>query len=106
MGGSPAALNVQGKPWLKSFTAGSYSETRFSPAELSGANGSGKADVIAKLHPWRELALALWLLATPAKREEWTAVFGGEPAPAGGIFVGTVEHFGEGVWPYGVLWPS
>lgn len=106
MGGTRAALAVQSKPWLRSYTAGSYSQTRFSPAELAGANGSGKADVIAKLHPWRALALALWLLATPAKREEWIELYTGQVAPAGGVFVHDAGGGGEGLWPYGALWPS
>lgn len=103
MGGSAASLQVASRPWLRSFTAGSYSETRFSPAEMAG-NGKD-LDVIAKLHPWPALARALWLLATPAKRVEWQEVFLGLVAPAGGIFEVFAGERGAGVWPYGPTYP-
>ena len=74
MGGGPAALAVLEKPWLKSFTAGSYSETRFSPSELSA---SGKLPYALPL--W----MLLWALMTDEKKDEWIEVLGGTRRPAG-----------------------
>jgi hypothetical protein len=94
MGGGAAALAVMEAPWLKSFTAGSYSETRFSPAELAG-NGKGAPPYPIPL--WN----LLWALMTDAKREEWLERLSGQVAPAGGFF----EHdwsgdpTGERAWP-------
>lgn len=102
MGGSTAALAIAGAPWLKSFTAGSYSETRFSPSELTGT----AKDVMGKINPWLPLARLLWLLATPEKREEWLELYGGVVAPAGGIFEQDVSGTGEVLWPFGgPMWP-
>lgn len=103
MGGAKAAVAIAGAPWLKSFTAGSYSEARFSPSELAGTKG----DVLARINPWDVLARLLWLLATPERREEWMELYGGTPAAAGGIFE-QVERNGDDVlWPYGGRgWPS
>lgn len=70
MGGD--ALEVMAAPWLKSFTAGSYSETRFSPQELV-AKGAVAAGPLGDL---------LWLLMTPEKREEFMERQAGTFAPA------------------------
>jgi hypothetical protein len=107
IGGGDAALTVMAQPWLKSFTAGSYSETRFSPQELAGGNGK-TTDVLSKLHPWPALARDLWLLASPERRDEWTETLTGVHAAEGGIFTHAAAPWGDdaGVWPYGVFWPS
>lgn len=74
-GGSSAALEVAEAPWLKSFTAGSYSETRFSPAELAGGRSS------APPYPPQIWSL-LWALMTPEKRDDWMFRLGMGHAPA------------------------
>lgn len=77
-GTSSAAITaIFGAPWLKSFTAGSYSETRFSPAEVTTKTS---------IHPLPALADLLWLLMTPERREEWLERLTGVPAAAGGMF--------------------
>lgn len=103
MGGGEAALQVLEQPWLKSFSAGSYSETRFSPSEL-GATKSPP-------YPPGLWAL-LWALMTEEKRAEWLEMLTGVHRPAGG-FVDIdwsdsgVESgpmiFGQGIetWPPG-----
>lgn len=74
-GGGPTALAVLEAPWLKSFTAGSYSETRFSPSELAGG---------AKQPPYPPALWGLlWALMTPEKRDEWMQMLTGQRAPAG-----------------------
>lgn len=78
LGGGPAALKVLEKPWLKSFSAGSYSETRFSPQELAG--GSAQAPP----YPPALWAL-LWALMTEEKRDEWLERLTGQRRPAGGF---------------------
>jgi hypothetical protein len=107
MGGATAALEIMGAPWLKAFTAGSYSEQRFSPSELQGTNGK-VVDVISKLNPWPALARDLWLLATEERREEWVELYGGRVRPEGGIFEQDWDGGPMGVlWPYGARgWPS
>lgn len=80
MGGTTAALAVLAAPWLRSFTAGSYSEQRFSPAEMAGISGRGDA-APAGLGP-EPIATLLWLLMTPEKREEWMYLLTGRSAPA------------------------
>lgn len=85
MGGGPAALRVMAQPWLRSFTAGSYSETRFSPSELDVTLRGATPDVIARLHPVAEIGRLLWLLATPTKQADWTSVLLNREAPIGGI---------------------
>lgn len=106
-GGSQAALQVLEQPWLKSFTAGSYSETRFSPSELAGG---GKTE--APPYPPTLWAL-LWALMTDEKRDEWTEKLTGRVRPAGAFFDmdwGGREPFpgpmasGAGIdntWPWG-----
>lgn len=75
MGGGEAALAVLEAPWLKSFTAGSYQETRFSPSELAGG---------AKGPPYPAALWALlWSLMTDEKRDDWTERLGGARRPAG-----------------------
>lgn len=81
LGGSKAALQVMGQPWLRSFTAGSYSETRFSPAELSGTQGRG-TERVGDLGP-EPLATLLLILMTDEKRDEWIYLLTGRVAPAG-----------------------
>jgi hypothetical protein len=76
VGGGAAALNVMEKPWLKAFTAGSYSETRFSPSELAGGRTNSPP------YPGGLWAL-LWALMTPEKQDEWMFRLSGERAPAG-----------------------
>lgn len=107
LGGSSAVLAVQGQPWLKSFTAGSYSETRFSPGELAG-NAGANADVLARINPWPALARDLWLLATQEQRDAWVELYTGRYAPEGGIFEHWADPCGpDVVWPYGARgWPS
>lgn len=78
-GGGQAALAVLEAPWLKSFTAGSYSETRFSPAELAGGSAS------APPYPAPLWAL-LWALMTPEKQDEWLERLSGRRRPAG-VFI-------------------
>jgi hypothetical protein len=99
-GGGPAALKVLEQPWLKSFTAGSYSETRFSPAELAGGNGKSPP------YPAGLWAL-LWALMTEDKKDEWRRELSGQVAPAG-VFVemdfgGVRDGLGgfTGGWPFG-----
>lgn len=67
------ALEVMAAPWLKSFTAGSYSETRFSPGELAAAKGQVAPGALGRL---------LWLLMTDEKRQEFMERESGEYAPA------------------------
>lgn len=62
-----------GAPWLKSFTAGSYSETRFAPVELVSRTGVNDLPVLADL---------LWLLMTEEKRDEWLERLLGRVRPA------------------------
>lgn len=80
-GGSAAALQVLEQPWLKSFTAGSYSETRFSPSEIAG--GSGKTETPP--YPPTLWAL-LWALMTEEKRDEWRQRLTGQVSPAAAFF--------------------
>jgi len=76
VGGGAAAIKVLEAPWLKSFTAGSYSETRFSPAELAGGQ--------AKAPPYPPTLWALlWALMTEDKRDEWRLILTGQRPPAG-----------------------
>lgn len=102
-GGSAAALAVLEQPWLKSFTAGSYSETRFSPSELAGSSGK-----TAPPYPPTLWAL-LWALMTDEKRDEWNERLTGQVRPAAGFFdmdwdaVGVAPPptaWGAGVDPY------
>lgn len=79
LGGGAAALKVLEKPWLKSFSAGSYSETRFSPSEMAG--GSAKAPP----YPPALWAL-LWALMTDEKKDDWLERLTGQHRPAG-LFV-------------------
>ena len=74
-GGGRAALAVLEQPWLKSFSAGSYSETRFSPAELAG--GQSKAPPYPLSLWW-----LLWALMTSEKRAEWRQLLTGQTPPA------------------------
>lgn len=76
-GGQTALQTLFDAPWLKSFTAGSYSETRFSPAELAAARA---------VNPLPQLADLLWLLMTDAKRDEWLERVSGVRRPAG-VFI-------------------
>lgn len=107
LGGGPAALAVLEQPWLKSMTAGSYSEQRFSPAELAGGS------VSAPPYPPALWAL-LWAIMTQEKRDDWMFRLTGQRAAAG-TFVnvdwgGPGDHhhgdglmFGPGVthsWPW------
>lgn len=75
VGGGQAAIAVLEAPWLKSFTAGSYSETRFSPAEIAG--GTSKAPP----YPPALWAL-LWALMDEDKRAEWLEMLSGRTRPA------------------------
>ena len=77
LGGGEAAIAVLEAPWLKSFTAGSYSETRFSPSELTG-----------KGQPPYPYALwnLLWALMTEEKQDEWWERLTGQRRPAG-VFI-------------------
>lgn len=79
MGGGAAALQVLEQPWLKSFSAGSYAETRFSPAEMAG--GSSKSPPFPVSLWW-----LLWALCTPEKQAEWMAWLTGK-TPAAAVFV-------------------
>lgn len=95
--GTTKALNVASAPWLKSFTAGSYREDRFSPKELGG----GDKDVLLKVNPLMELAQLLWLLMTDEKRDYWLEVFGGRVKPAGRfIDMGFGHLHGESMGAY------
>ena len=78
MGGGEKAIAVLEAPWLKSFTAGSYSEQRFSPQELANAK--------AAPYPPGLWAL-MWALMIDAKRDEWLERLGGQRRPAG-VFIG------------------
>lgn len=107
MGGGTAALAVLEQPWLKSFTAGSYSETRFSPSEIAGGQ--------SKSPPYPAALWALlWALMTDEKKDDWIRTLTGQNAPAvayvaedwgedvGDTYGGLV--FGPGVthgWPWG-----
>jgi hypothetical protein len=100
MGGSEEALEVMGQPWLKSFTAGSYSETRFSVAEMSGSSGTSKSPPYPP-----QLWTLLWALMTPDKQDEWMWLLNGQRKPEGVLV--------EGDWssgldsPYGpFVWGS
>lgn len=62
---------------LKSQSAGPWSESYFSPGELKLKNG------IPSLTGDDTLDWLLWELMTEEKREEWLALAGGMPAPAG-----------------------
>lgn len=112
LGGTKAALAVMQAPWLRSFTAGSYSETRFSPAEIAGIQGRG-TERLGYLGP-EPLATLLLMLMTPDKRADWVYLITGKAAPAGtfvpvdwgdsGEFGGLVVGQGvENGWPFG--WP-
>jgi hypothetical protein len=92
LGSSATTFATLSKPWIKSFTAGSYSETRFSPSELGG----NAKDVLTKVNPWLELASLLWLLMTDEKRDYWLEVFGGRVRPAGAFI--PVDFSGEAAW--------
>lgn len=109
LAGTKAALKVMQAPWLKAFTAGSYSESRFSPAELSGISGRG-SEHLASLGP-EPLATLLLMLMTPDKRADWIYLIQGKVKPAVAV-VGGHHHdreggpfvFGSGVehgWPFG-----
>lgn len=76
MGGGQAALEVLDQPWLKSFQAGSYAETRFSPAELAGGGTQRQPPFPMSLW-W-----LLWSLMGPEKRAEWMAWLTGKTAAA------------------------
>jgi hypothetical protein len=80
LGGTKDALDVLGQPWLRSFSAGSYSETRFSAAEMSGTQGRGSEKIVS-LGP-EPLATLLWLLMSPEKQDEWRFLLTGVAAPA------------------------
>lgn len=75
VGGGSAAIEVMNAPWLKSFAAGSYSETRFSPAELGAAGGKSPP-----FPGW--LWWMLWSLMTDEKRDEWRRLLDGCVKPA------------------------
>jgi hypothetical protein len=97
-GGSAAAIAVAEAPWLKSFTAGSYSETRFGPTELAGAK-AGSA-------PYPEpIWSLLWALMTPEKQDDWRVRLGMAAAPAG-VFIGMDwgghDHYGPSIWGPGI----
>jgi hypothetical protein len=95
-GGSAAALEVAEAPWLKSFTAGSYSETRFAPSELAGTGGAPYPQPLWNL---------LWSLMTDAKRDDWTFRLSGQHAPAGtfvGVDWGGHHHSHPAVWGPGI----
>lgn len=97
MGGSAAALRVAEAPWLKSFSAGSYSETRFSPSELAGGRGTMPYPI--------ELWNLLWALMTPEKQDDWRLRLGMGNAPAGSFVQpdwGGGEHFGPRIWGDGI----
>jgi len=96
LGGSEQALQVQGAPWLKSFSAGSYSETRFSPAELSARGAPPYPQPLWNL---------LWALMTDEKKDDWRLRLGLGFAPAAGFV--SVDWSGDGergpaVWGPGV----
>jgi hypothetical protein len=74
-GGGAAALAMMDQPWLKSFSAGSYSESRFSPAELGMAGGTSPP-----FPGW--LWWMLWSLMTDDKRDEWRRLLNGTVKPA------------------------
>jgi hypothetical protein len=103
MGGGAAALAVMEQPWLKSFTAGSYSETRFAPGELATRAADSPQDSILRVvNPWPSIARDLWLLATPEQRDAWKELATGKASPVGGIFEVPVEGcWDDLVWPYG-----
>jgi hypothetical protein len=97
LGGGEAALSVMESPWLKSFTAGSYSETRFSPSEL----GLGKAPPFPPA-----LWTLLWALMTDDMKDEWIFRLGGPRRPAG-TFVEPDWGFGAPSSPAGpMVWGS
>lgn len=58
---------------LQSISAGPWSESYFGPEQAQKAK---------QLDPDRDLADLLWAIATPACREGWIALWGGEHAPA------------------------
>lgn len=108
--GTAEALEVLSAPWLRSFTAGSYSETRFSAAEVEGIQGRG-AERIGSLGP-EPLATLLLLLMTDDKRADWIYLLTGKIKPAlaftGMDFDGAGhEHGGQFVFGSGVThgWP-
>lgn len=80
LGGTKQALAIMAAPWLKSFTAGSYSETRFTPAELAGVSGRG-TEAIGSLGP-EPLASILLMLCTPDRLAYWLYLITGKAAPA------------------------
>lgn len=91
-GGARSTLRATfGAPWLKQFTAGSYSETRFAPAELVSKTGVNDLPVLADL---------LWLLMTDEKRDEWMERVLGRIRPAAVFTPGwpgmPVDHGGWG----------
>lgn len=112
LGGTAAALKIMAAPWLKSFTAGSYSETRFTPAELAGVSGRG-TEAIGSLGP-EPLASILLQLCTPERLEYWLYLITGRAAPAasftssdfGGCDEFPVMGFGAAIetWPVGPWW--
>jgi hypothetical protein len=57
---------------VRSFSAGSYSETRF----------DRKKGTERVLNTWPALEEILWALMTEDAKEQWIADLGGEPAPA------------------------
>lgn len=101
LSGTADALAVLGQPWLRSFTAGSYSETRFSPAEMGGISGRG-VEHMASLGP-EPLATLLILLMTPEKLDEWRFLITGVAAPAG-TFVEPDWGHGHGGRVGGLAW--
>lgn len=67
---------------IRSFSVPGYSETRESS---SSAGGRWTKFQAAMFNDWPILNDLLWLLATPAKRDEAFAMFLGEDAPASAI---------------------
>lgn len=86
-GGGADALEVADAPWIKSFTAGSYSETRLTPQEAAASPLQGR---MAPPYP-EPLWGLLWALMSDEKRAEWLAKLAGTATPIGGAF----EAFGD-----------
>lgn len=76
VGGGQAAIEVMNQPWLKQMVAGSYSETRFSPAEMAGG-GTGKSPPFPNWLWWM-----IWSLCTDEARDRWRRLLGECVAPA------------------------
>lgn len=97
--GSAAALSVAAKPWLKSFSAGSYSESRFSPQEMAGGGNGSTPPYPMPL--WN----LLWALMTPEKQDDWRTRLGLANAPAAFLAFphdGGGELFGPMIWGPGL----